>query len=424
MTTDYLLIIGLLLLLVFATAVFLLCSAFYKSKNTVDAIGLGIFNMRDGYYDYIIPSLQKGYNNKAIDVFNDMSSNLSLIIANLSLEKETLLSVVDTMADAVIMVNANLEVNLVNKAAREFFDIDEYETKRLSEIIRDYEIIQLCNQCILNNISIQQKIELHDKRKTIKVTVTPIVFNADQRVLLTITDISFLVDLDLSQKEFVSNVSHELKNPITSIGLLVENLQSELINSNEVERNFLFRINQEVSRMATLVDDLLELSRIEAQGLTFTTAPHQLNMIVGEAINLLNNRNNIAASAILSFVSPDIFVLVNPDKIIQVLVNLLENAISFTDENRLITLSTKLSRINSFVEVTVTDNGIGISTEHITHIFDRFYKVDSSRSSKGTGLGLSIVKHLIESHGGTIYADSKIGQGSSFTATLPTVAHR
>ena len=198
---------------------------------------------------------------------------------------------------------------------------------------------------------------------------------------------------------------------------MVETLENGAIDDKEVAVDFIVRIQKEVERMTSMVDVLLELSRIESGQEVVNMAPVELNLIVQEAMALVKTPESPVYLDIVSEIQPNINVMAQPDKLLQILVNLLQNAIKFTGDNGFITIRTRVSDKQVFIDV--EDNGIGISSEHLPHVFERFYKVDRVRRDGGSGLGLAIVKHLVQAHEGDVSVASVEGEGSVFSFTLP-----
>ena len=253
----------------------------------------------------------------------------------------------------------------------------------------------------------------------LSVTATPLSPQMENGILITVHDLTGIKQTETSRKQFVSNVSHELRSPIASVKAMVEVLEDGAINENHVALDFLQRISRDLERMTTLVDDLLELSRIESGQESFNIETLELRSIVSESISLVRdqNRAGILSDVILLNDTTNVDVMAEKGRLIQVLVNLLQNALKFTSPVGEIKISN--NQVDEFVEIHVSDTGSGISEDHVPYVFERFYKVDKSRSNQGTGLGLAIVKHLVQAHGGEVGLNSVEGEGSTFTFTLP-----
>ena len=197
---------------------------------------------------------------------------------------------------------------------------------------------------------------------------------------------------------------------------MVETLEDGAIDDKKVASDFIMRIQKEVERMTSMVDVLLELSRIESGQEVVNMAPLQLKLKVEEAIELVKRSESPVDLNITSEIQSDINVVAQSDKLLQILVNLLQNAIKFTSTDGSIIVRSRVS--DKHVLIDVEDNGTGIASEHLPHVFERFYKADRSRRDGGSGLGLAIVKHLVQAHGGDVSVDSVEGEGSVFSFTL------
>jgi two-component system phosphate regulon sensor histidine kinase PhoR len=237
--------------------------------------------------------------------------------------------------------------------------------------------------------------------------------------LIVIHDITEIRRLETMRRDFVANVSHELKTPLTSIKGFVETLLSGALEDKDNNRNFLKIIQDHTYRLDKLVNDLLSLSNLESKGIIIRKADFNLNTQAKEVIlgfkSQLKNKN----IEIINQLSHDFKVNADQDRIEQVFVNLIDNAIKFNKERGFIKIYTQ--DLDKDVKVIIEDSGTGIPQKDIPRIFERFYRVDKARSRElgGTGLGLSIVKHIIELHGGSVGVESTEGLGSKFWFILP-----
>ena len=375
----------------------------------------------DGEFGFRITSSVGAQSSELVSAFNRMASTVSHTIGSLSAEKNTLFTILDTMADGVIVVDRESMVTLFNSTAARILNVSSTGMvgSRLAEVIRDHEIIQLSNKCQETGNVLLGEVEIPEVRKYLSVTATPL-DNQTGGVLLTIHDLTSIRQIETTRKEFVSNVSHELRNPIASIKAITETLDRGALEDGDVARDFLARIYRDVDRMAVMVDELLELSRIESGQEVVDIRPAYLIDIVQDAVAIVEEQSSEESTTIVTQIDDAIVVMAQFEKISRVIVNLLQNALKFTPITGVITIKVKEDK-NS-VSLTIEDTGIGIADEHLPHIYERFYKVDKSRADKGTGLGLAIVKHLVQAHGGEVSVSSVEGKGSSFSFTLPGVS--
>jgi len=222
-----------------------------------------------------------------------------------------------------------------------------------------------------------------------------------------------------SRRDFIANVSHELRTPLTSIQGYVETLVEDTKPNPETMREFLGIIHKNATRMNRLTEDLLALASVESPDYKLVAQPARACALVQDAIESLGGIVVDSEVELESAGAPDTLVMADPDAMNQVFGNLIENAVKYGKENKRIVVGAKL--LEDEVEFFVQDFGPGIPSEHLDRIFERFYRVDKARSreSGGTGLGLAIVKHIVEAHGGRIWAESELGAGAAFHFTLP-----
>ena len=222
------------------------------------------------------------------------------------------------------------------------------------------------------------------------------------------------------RKDFVANVSHELRTPISVIKGYVETLLDDPPPDPETARQFLQTIQKHSARLEALINDLLDLSALESQQAKLNFEAVSLRAVAGAIVGEMAQAAN-QKSILIALEIPSNFPAVRADarRLHQVFTNLVDNAVKYTQEGGRVIVSARDA--GSEVEVCVADNGPGISTEHLPHLFERFYRADKARSRElgGTGLGLSIVKHIVGVHGGQVWAESEIGKGSKFYFTLP-----
>ncbi len=255
-------------------------------------------------------------------------------------------------------------------------------------------------------------------KRFLRVIAIPIAAVKLKGALILFQDLTEMRNLQTMRREFVGNISHELRTPLAGIKAIVETLKDGAIDDKEVARDFLNNIDVEVDGMTQMVAELLELSRIETGRVKLNLEPVDINEVVEEAISRLKPQAARQQVALLTDLSKDMPpVQVDKERIRQVIINLVHNAVKFTPQGGKVTVYTGSQKDS--VIVSVSDTGIGISSEDLSHIFERFFKADKSRSSSGTGLGLAIARHTVQAHGGSIWAQSEEGKGSTFSFSLP-----
>jgi two-component system phosphate regulon sensor histidine kinase PhoR len=252
----------------------------------------------------------------------------------------------------------------------------------------------------------------------LRVIAVPLIADQPGGALLLFQDLTQLRSLQTMRQEFVANVSHELRTPLAGIKAIVETLKDGAIEDKKVAGEFLERVDIEVDKLSQMISELMELSCIESRKAILDKKPLDLNQLILDTIAHFSpqtERHRLTVKLNLATELPDIPA--DGARIMHVITNILDNAIKFTPAGGQITISSKPA--SSQAVVSIADTGIGISPEDLTHIFERFYKADKSRTGQGTGLGLAIAKHTVQAHGGQIWADSEPGKGSVFSFSLP-----
>ncbi len=353
------------------------------------------------------------------EAFHRLSGQLNAQIAALSNERGTLTAVLGSMADGVLIVDEQGKVRLINQAARRLFNVaaGSGEGAALIEVVRHHQLVELWRKCELTREQQMVTLETTLERLFIQGIATPLSPEIPGSTLLIFQDLTRIRRLESVRRDFVSNVSHELRTPLASLKALTETLQEGALEDPPAARRFLLRMDDEIDNLTQLVHELLELSRIESGKVPLeqrATRPEELLGLVAERMQIQAARVGLA----LRVECPADLPPVNADRsrIEQVLVNLVHNAIKFTPKGEIFLSAYRESRMVVFL---VRDTGVGITAEDLSRIFERFFKADRSRSGGGTGLGLSIARHMIEAHGGRIWAESTPGQGSTFFFSLP-----
>jgi two-component system phosphate regulon sensor histidine kinase PhoR len=418
--------VSLVIGIIFSSAIVLILSvglAYFLAQSasrSMEAAADGARRFANGDLDYRMDTSSYPGAEELAEAFNQMASTITDQIRNLTTESNQLSVILDTMADGVIVVNSNGQVELMNLSAEWMLESPNREADRiqLAEVVRDHEILQLVSEARRTRQTRQAELELVHRRRFLNVIVTPLSEGSDEGVLLTLQDVTSLWQVETTRREFVSNVSHELRSPLAAIRAMTETLQDGALNDTDTAQDFLTRILNDTQRMTTMVNELLELSRLESGQAPIHLAPVSLESVVAEIESRFDVSPDHERLKLETNVPDGIpLVMGEADKLNQVLANLVENAVKVTGDGGLISISANAT--DRWVEVKVSDNGIGIAREHLPHVFERFYKVDRSRRDGGTGLGLAIAKHLVQAHGGDIKVESVEGEGSAFSFTLP-----
>ncbi|MZP28989.1 phosphate regulon sensor histidine kinase PhoR [Heliobacterium undosum] len=346
-------------------------------------------------------------------------------IHQLSQDKTKFETILESMVEGVVGFDHMGRILLMNSAAEQMLRVqsDRVRGKLLLEAFRHRELEGLLTQALNTGEAQKKQMQIWPNRpQTFRVQVVP-VWTEHRRLLgaaMVIDDVTEVRRLEQMRTEFVANVSHELRTPLTSIKGFVETLLDGALDDTKVARRFLSIINEETQRLQRLIEDLLQLSRIESQLGRVVEGQSYLEPEIQRVRNLLEP---IAADKRITLqVNVDTNLPLLPlssDNLKQVLVNLTENAIKYTPEGGRVNV--RATREGDGVTLEVQDTGIGIPEESLPRIFERFYRVDKARSRElgGTGLGLAIVKHIIERSGGRVTVRSKVGAGSTFTVYFP-----
>jgi two-component system phosphate regulon sensor histidine kinase PhoR len=347
--------------------------------------------------------------------FNDMSAKLKELVEAISEDRTRLATILDNMADGVIMTDMEGNISLANRAVEKLFNIKEAENKPLIEAVRDHEVDELLKLCLKTAQTQATQYESGTSKRYLRAIAIPI---AHSGVLLLFQDLTELRNLQTTRRELIGNISHEFRTPLAGIKAMVETLCGGAVDDKKAARDFLTRVDSEVDRLTQLVAELTELSRIETGKAELKEEPVNLNKLAEEVITQLSPQAERQKLAIGKKLDADLpSVLADKDRVRQVITNLVHNAIKFTPPGGRITVTTRT--LEGSAVVNIADTGVGIPKEDLPRVFERFYKGDKARAGEGTGMGLAIAKHVVEAHGGSIWVESEEGKGSTFSFSLP-----
>jgi two-component system phosphate regulon sensor histidine kinase PhoR len=356
---------------------------------------------------------------------NMLAENLQELVKVQEMQQDRLRALIENMGAGLLLIDSRGRINLINKGYIDIFQVDpvDYLNKQYYEVIEHQEICQLVAEVFRTEqkASKQLLIPLLIERRYFDVYGVPIIGTNHvwKGVLLVFHDITELKKLEQMRKDFVANVSHELKTPVTSIKGFAETLLDGAMNDKKALADFLSIILKESERLQSLIHDLLELSKIEKPGFKLNVQKLNISVLLKEVITLLTGKAQ-AKNIRLEFNHKENEVTIkgDVDRLKQVFLNLIGNAIAYTPPDGVVKII--LLDHGENVRVHVKDTGVGIEKDEIPRIFERFYRVDRARSrnSGGTGLGLAIVKHIVEAHHGHISVKSEVGKGSEFIIEL------
>jgi len=332
-------------------------------------------------------------------------------------------STINEMREGLVVIDTDMRIVASNEAAQRLFShVDStIESRRITEITRNPAIYDAFLDGVRGVERVGVKVETHGpERRIFDLRVVPLRASSQTvtGALGVFFDVTRLERLEIVRQEFLSNVSHELRTPLTSIIALSETLEAGAIDDAANNRRFLSIIQKNAARMHRLIDDILELSAIEAGNVKLHPERVAIRTLIDDVISSLSA---VAASrniGVRNMVPGEAEVLADPHRLMQMLTNLIDNAIKFNREGGSVSVTFRAEERDRII---VTDSGEGIPSHHLDRLFERFYRVDRARSRElgGTGLGLAIVKHLARSHGGEVTVRSQFGEGSEFTIELP-----
>lgn len=350
------------------------------------------------------------------EALEPLAVRLKALTVALGGEREKFTTVLSTVDISVFLVDNERRVVMLNKAAEKLFGITSGAAvgRPFINLVHDHEIDSIVQRCLETKEQQRGIVYVERGKQYLESVATPL----SDSILVFVQDITNLRRLEKIRQDFIGNISHELRTPIASLKALVETLQNGAIADKDVAEDFLHRMQVETDKLAQMVSELSELSRIESGDFSIKLEPVDVAVV---AVRVVERLRAQAERALLSL-SLDIdtglpHVMGDENRIEQVLVNLVHNAIKFTPRNGKVTIS--LGAANNSVLISVSDTGIGIPADDLPRIFERFYKVDRARSGGGTGLGLAIAKHIVQAHGSDIRVSSEEGKGSTFTFSLP-----
>lgn len=357
--------------------------------------------------------------------FNRMSGQLAAREAQLRESNRRLATVLEGMVEGVIALDDRERIVLANAAAGRLLGFSPARTqgRPLLEVVRNHALHQTLAQLQGANGPTQRKIEIEDDdHGVVSVNTTLLSDEPSTRFILVLHDVSELRRLESMRQEFVANVSHELKTPLSSIKAYAETLMNGALNDAQNNAQFVQRIDEQAERLHQLILDLLSLARIESGQQAFDIRAVSLAEVVRSCLAAHQaaaqaKQINLGTNGEMS----DIQVRADEEGIRQIVNNLIDNAVKYTPDGGTVTVAWR--SVDSTAEIEVRDTGIGIPKEHLPRVFERFYRVHKARSRElgGTGLGLAIVKHLAQSFGGSVDVASQLGGGSVFTVTLPRI---
>ncbi|OGX35712.1 MAG: hypothetical protein A3C36_03155 [Omnitrophica WOR_2 bacterium RIFCSPHIGHO2_02_FULL_52_10] len=397
-----------------------------KQKKAVMAISSLLDEKVDEKVTMVKQELAEKYG-KLVDEKSKLAAEAQKKFKKTLAEKKTTEAIVRSVAAGVVVVNNKGEVLLMNPAAEKLLNTtkDQKIGHPLTEGTTDQQLISMAKSTSLDG---ETDIEIDGKEDTKKILRSSSAVIEDENgqtvgMVTILNDVTKQKELDDMKNQFLSNVTHELRNPIgaikQSIAVILEQTAGPL---TEPQQKFLNNARRNLERLSKLIDDILDLSKLEAKKMEIHLQPSRMPDIVHEVCETLDTWIKNKELALAKDIQADLPVInVDPDRIIQILMNIISNAIKFTPKNGTITIGAKMSDKRDFMVMRVQDTGIGIPKNDLPRIFGKFQQAKNRAAGdkSGTGLGLAIAHELVALHGGEIKVESEEGQGTTFTFTLP-----
>jgi len=359
------------------------------------------------------------------ETMNQMAEQLQQRLEEITSQRNKTDAVLSSMREGVIATDMAQRVISINRAAASMFGVSvkSIHGQSVLEIFRNHEFQSLMTQSLSSGESLESDIlHYNDGERIFNVHCTPLLYTMQKRIggLLVISDVTQLRRLENMRRDFAASVSHEIKTPLTAIKGFVETLCTGEVDDQEETRRFLTIIDKHVNRLATIIDDLMQLSRIERDdeiqqiGLACCRIADVVNTAISHCTEGIHGKGiDVQFSC-----EPDLNGCFDATLLEQAAVNLLDNAIKYSPAKSIIHI--EALTVADEIQIRFKDQGMGIAKKHLPRLFERFYRVDKARSRQlgGTGLGLAIVKHIAQAHGGNVTVESELEKGSTFTLHL------
>ncbi len=349
---------------------------------------------------------------------NRTTERLGKNFAELESRRQELAAILDSMQEAVVAITPEGAIRWSNAVMQRIAGTQIHPGRPLAHSVRDPELLACVKGALEQHEVRFGRASVLAPGRVFEVHAAPLPSGGALAVLHDVTSVEAA---QKSRREFVANVSHELRTPLTSIQGYVETLIEDPNPKLETTREFLGIVLKNATRMNRLTEDLLALATVEGPDYKLALQPARANALLDDAIGALGGIVVDSGVTLESLGAPDLSVIADPDAMNQVFGNLIENALKYAKAGKVVRVGAR--SLPNEVQFTVQDLGPGIASEHLERIFERFYRIDKARSreSGGTGLGLAIAKHIVQAHGGRIWAESELGKGVSFHFTLPLV---
>jgi two-component system phosphate regulon sensor histidine kinase PhoR len=398
----------------------------HRINRPIQEMQRGAEQFAEGNLDYRLQTATSVEMAALADTMNRMAAQLGERISQITNQRNELGAVLKSMVEAVFAVNMDEQLIRFNRAAEELLDLDGHHDmgRTIAEVCPNPELKQFVTRALTASKAISGEIVF--KNGASRYLQAQGAKLRDERgvsmgALIVLHDVTQLKRLEEIRRDFVANVSHELKTPIASVKAGAETLRDGALDDPHGARQFIDIIVRHADRLAAIIDDLLTLSRIEQEKdpESFNLTATKLKEVLESAVLAVREQAEDKQIRIETTCAENLAARINPNVLVHAIINLLDNAIKYSDEKSCVSLAAEASADR--IHISVSDTGCGIPEEDQQRIFERFYRVDKARSRKlgGTGLGLAIVKHIASAHNGHVSVQSTFGEGSRFTIHIP-----
>ena len=406
--------LGILSILLLVGAAFL-SWRYIRLRRSLDEYAATIRRAAQGALSHVaLPEDVAGLENIS-NAAHSLVAVFDMQISGVEAERAKLAAVLEQMTDGVLIADSDGRVQFANPAAVRLFGTPNPIGRTAVEVLRQYQLVEAWQRACASSEQQSEAVELSSRHLFLQLFILPDPHTGGS--LLLVQDLTRVRRLEMVRRDFISNVSHELRTPLASLKALTETLRDGALEDPKVANRFLGRIETEVDALTQMAQELLELARIESGQVPLEFSQvHPARLLESSAERMRAQAERAGLELRLEVPASLPEIRVDERRLEQVLVNLVHNAVKFTRPGGDVVLSADLDE--EFVRFAVRDTGVGIPEDDLSRIFERFYKADRARSGGGTGLGLSIAKHIVEAHGGRIWAESTEGQGSTFFFTI------
>jgi two-component system phosphate regulon sensor histidine kinase PhoR len=399
-----------------------------RISQPIEEIKRGAALFADGDLTHRLPSPDTEEMAGLTETLNRMAAQLDERMKTVFQQRNELEAVLSSMLEGVIAVDRNERIISMNPAAGRMFDCDpaKVQGRNIQEVVRNLAIQRFVTRVLTTSEAISDDFILYRaEERTLNIHSSPLYDSSSVQIgaLLVMNDVTQLRHLENVRRDFVANVSHEIKTPLTAIKGFVETLQQGTVEDKAEQERFLGIVLKHVNRLSAILEDLLALSRMEQENgieeVRLSTG--RIKEVIQTAIQVCQPKAVARDITISVDAAEDLTANLDATLLEQAFVNLIDNAVKYSDDGSQVRITAAQEKRE--VTIMFADQGSGIPNKHLPRLFERFYRVDKARSRKlgGTGLGLAIVKHIVQAHGGHITVESSLGQGSTFTVHLPLI---